>query len=99
MTKKPTPSGSQSASPSADAALPALGENHYHDAMRDLHEEALARNELEAFVDAATGALAWIIFHVDRPDVTADVLVRLGRHLEQYAGQPANDPNGGGKIG
>lgn len=95
MTKKAPPTSDREPDHGPrDALLPGLGENHYHDAMRRLHEEALDRNELEAFVDAATGALAWIIFHVDRPDVTADVLVRLGRHLEQYAGHAANDADG-----
>lgn len=53
--------------------------------VRELHDVARARNELEELVDALTAALAWVIFNLNRPEVTGDVLVKLGRHIEGFA--------------
>ena len=53
--------------------------------VRSLHEVALARSEVEELADALTAGLAWVIFNLNRPEVTGDVLVKLGRHVEGFA--------------
>jgi hypothetical protein len=53
--------------------------------VRELHEVALARSEVEELADALTAGLAWVIFNLNRPEVTGDVLVKLGRHIEGFA--------------
>jgi hypothetical protein len=57
----------------------------YAERVRALHDVAIARRELEPLVDALAAGLAWVICNLNRPDVTGDVLVKLGRHVERYA--------------
>jgi hypothetical protein len=48
----------------------------YVERVRALHEVALARRELEPLVNALTAGLAWVMFELNRPEVTADVFAK-----------------------
>jgi hypothetical protein len=69
----------QAANASPDATDP---RERYLDGVTRLHDEAIERHELEACVDALAYGLAWVVFSLDRMDVTGDVLAKLGRHIE-----------------
>jgi hypothetical protein len=56
--------------------------DRYLEAVTRLHDEAIARRELEACVDALAYGLAWVVHSLDRMDVAGDVLAKFGRHLE-----------------
>jgi hypothetical protein len=65
-----------------DTFAPVDPRERYLDAVTRIHDEAIERRELEVCVDALAYGLAWVVFSLDRMDVTGDVLARLGRHIE-----------------
>lgn len=69
----------QAANDLPDAANP---RDRYIEAVIRLCNEAIEQHELEPCVDALAYSLAWVVFSLDRMDVTGDVLTKFGRHIE-----------------
>lgn len=79
------PAGLAAAVPANDTALetPAV-RDRYYDGINALYREAQQRDEIEPLVDELTRALAWVVFAYDSHAVTADLLRRLGGHLDAF---------------
>ena len=57
----------------------------YLDRIRAMHQGASECGELREFGLALVRALAWIIFACESPDVTGEILHRLGSNIEEFA--------------
>ena len=84
-------SGNESA---ADAAVPQLAdcsraeqaEKHYLAIINDLGREARKNETMEAFTDVLCWTLARVIVHYDKPQITGDILKRVGNYTA-YLGE------------